>query len=80
MFKFSFIIKFFSHLHVNVTTRFLTCLPNLSKIDSYVDEADLFYNSPNAWLRQNYPPTGVLPSHIILFDNLESTVSSILSR
>lgn len=71
---------YFSHLHVNVTTRFLTCVPNLSKVDDYVDEADSFYNNPPVWLRQNFPPTGTLPSHIIMFDVLEPHLSDILSR
>ncbi|CAG9817973.1 unnamed protein product [Phaedon cochleariae] len=70
----------YSHLHINVTTRFLTCLPNLNNIDGYVDEADQFYKNPSAWLRQNYPPNGTLPSHIILFDVLEANISDILSR
>nr|XP_023015260.1 GPI mannosyltransferase 3-like [Leptinotarsa decemlineata] len=70
----------YSHLHVNVTTRFLTCTPNFNKIDNYVDEADLFYENPNGWLRQNYPPNGTLPTHIISFDILQPNIRDILSR
>ncbi|XP_074034783.1 phosphatidylinositol glycan anchor biosynthesis class B [Leptinotarsa decemlineata] len=70
----------YSHLHVNVTTRFLTCTPNFNKIDNYVDEADLFYENPNGWLRQNYPPNGTLPTHIICFDILQPNIRDILSR
>ncbi|KAG5881606.1 hypothetical protein JTB14_030303 [Gonioctena quinquepunctata] len=70
----------YSHLHINVTTRFLTCMPNFNKIDGYLDEADTFYKDPNAWFRQNYPPNGSLPSHIILFDILEPNIGDILSR
>ncbi|XP_050498067.1 GPI mannosyltransferase 3 isoform X2 [Diabrotica virgifera virgifera] len=70
----------YSHLHVNVTARFLTCLPNFSNIENYVDEADAFYKSPIDWLRQNYPPNGTLPSHIISYDVLVPSISNILSR
>lgn len=73
-------ICLFSHLHVNVTTRFLTCVPNLNEVDDYVDEADTFYNNPSAWLRVNYPPKGTLPSHIIMFDVLAPQLGDILSR
>ncbi|XP_030764543.1 GPI mannosyltransferase 3 [Sitophilus oryzae] len=66
----------YSHLHVNVSTKFLTCNPNLNKIPNYVDEADLFYKNPNAWLRNNYPPNSSLPSHIICFDNLVPLIGS----
>ncbi|XP_044258061.1 GPI mannosyltransferase 3 [Tribolium madens] len=70
----------FSHLHVNVTARFLTCEPNFNTSESYVDEADQFYSSPSVWLRKNYPPNGTLPSHIICFDSLEPMISDIMSR
>ncbi|CAG9772532.1 unnamed protein product [Ceutorhynchus assimilis] len=71
----------YSHLHLNVTTKFLTCNPNLNNIEGYVDEADQFYKNPNIWLRQNYPPRDPLPSHIICFDNLVALIGSdILTR
>ncbi|KAL3278421.1 hypothetical protein HHI36_013743 [Cryptolaemus montrouzieri] len=70
----------YSHLHVNVSTRFLTCNPNLNNSENYVDEVTLFYNDPNSWLRHNYPPNGTLPSHIITFDSLVPSIMDILSR
>ncbi|XP_076260440.1 phosphatidylinositol glycan anchor biosynthesis class B [Rhynchophorus ferrugineus] len=71
----------YSHIHVNVTARFLTCNPNLNNISSYVDEADAFYHNPNAWLRNNYPPNSNLPSHIICYDNLLPIIGSdVLTR
>ncbi|KAJ8985666.1 hypothetical protein NQ317_015163 [Molorchus minor] len=70
----------YSYLHVNVTTRFLTCTPNLSKVSGYVDEADMFYRNPSRWWQQNYSPTGGWPSHIISFDSLVPSISDILSR
>lgn len=76
-----FFFIFFSHIHINVTTRFLTCNPNLNNIQGYVDEADKFYENPNAWLRQHYPPNSTLPSHIICFDNLVPIIGNdILTR
>lgn len=71
---------FCSHLHVNVTTRFLTCNPNFDNANIKNDEVTQFYNSPNKWLRKNYPPNGTLPSHIITFNNLSPLISDILSR
>ncbi|KAK9874771.1 hypothetical protein WA026_005578 [Henosepilachna vigintioctopunctata] len=70
----------YSHLHVNVTLRYLTCKPNLNGTGDYVDEVTLFYRDPNAWLRTNYPPKGKLPSYIITYDNLVPRISDILSR
>ncbi|XP_065157206.1 GPI mannosyltransferase 3-like [Atheta coriaria] len=70
----------YSHLHTNVTVRFLTCLPNLSKVDNYQDEADYFYKNPSTWIRNNYPPNKPLPSHIVSFDALLPHLSDILSR
>lgn len=34
---------YYSHIHANVTMRFLRCEPNLRKAENYVDEADQFY-------------------------------------
>ncbi|CAH1112261.1 unnamed protein product [Psylliodes chrysocephalus] len=70
----------YSHLHVNVSTRFLTCLPNFNNIDNYIDEADSFYENPNRWLISNYPPNGTLPSHIICYDVLQQSITNILNR
>ncbi|KAL1505327.1 hypothetical protein ABEB36_004918 [Hypothenemus hampei] len=71
----------YSHLHLNVTTRFLTCEPNLKKIENYIDEAEEFYLDPNKWLRKNYPPNDTLPSHIICFDSLVPIIGGdILTR
>lgn len=70
----------YSHLHINITTRFLTCEPNLEKKDNYVDEADLFYNNPSWWLQKHYHPSELLPSHVILFDSLEYRISDFLRR
>lgn len=75
----------YSHLHTNVTTRFLKCNPNLGHVDGYVTEVQNFYDNPSVWIRNNYPNREVgsedkLPSHIVAFDNLVPRLSDILSR
>lgn len=45
---------FFSHLHRNISMRFLTCEPNLKHQENYVDEADIFERNPMSWLQQEY--------------------------
>lgn len=62
--------------------RFLTCEPNLTKKENYVDVADRFYADPAAWIRAHipvYPPTA-LPTHVVLFDTLTDEVSEFLSK
>lgn len=71
---------FYSHLHVNVSVRFLTCEPDFNQSGNYLDEAEEFYRSPEGWLRRNYPSNGTLPSHIICFDTLKPIISDIMSR
>eukprot|EP00123_Amoebidium_parasiticum_P020995 comp5980_c0_seq2/m.1830 comp5980_c0_seq2/g.1830 ORF comp5980_c0_seq2/g.1830 comp5980_c0_seq2/m.1830 type:complete len:203 (-) comp5980_c0_seq2:18-626(-) len=43
---------FYSHVHHNITMRILTCEP--SGEANYVDEADVFFTDPRAWLETNY--------------------------
>lgn len=45
---------YYSHLHKNVTMRFLTCEPNLKGEENYLDEADVFEKDPLFWLQQEY--------------------------
>ncbi|XP_022184828.2 GPI mannosyltransferase 3 [Nilaparvata lugens] len=72
----------YSHLHVNVTTKFLTCEPNFQRDPVYKDEADLFFEYPSGWLHKNYPKIDdcSLPSHIIMFSNLKIWIDDFLSR
>ncbi|KAJ6635465.1 GPI mannosyltransferase 3 [Pseudolycoriella hygida] len=71
---------YFSHIHQNVTMRFLTCEPNLTEQDNYVDEADHFYKDPLAWYRFHIPvyPRSAIPTHLIMFDNLVEKLPEIL--
>lgn len=71
---------YFSHIHQNVTMRFLTCEPNFNEQNNYVDEADHFYKDPLAWYRFHIPvyPRSAMPSHLILFDNLVEKLPEVL--
>lgn len=72
---------YYSHVHHNVSLRFLTCEPNFDKKQNYVDEADLFYNEPMKWIRSHLPvhPRSALPTHVVLFDILAPKISDFLS-
>ena len=67
-----------SHLHHNVSMRFLTCEPDLSHQANYTDEADIFYEDPVKWLRAEYS-SHKLPTHVILFDRLLDQVGQYLA-
>lgn len=54
--------------------RFLTCEPNLEGKENYTEEADHFYSSPSSWLQQQYQDAE-LPSHLVMFSNLEADVA-----
>ncbi|XP_035774460.1 GPI mannosyltransferase 3-like [Anopheles albimanus] len=72
---------FYSHVHQNVTMRFLRCEPNLQEQENYVDEADQFYANPMGWIRKNLPvhPLSALPTHLVAFDVLEPAIANFLS-
>ncbi|XP_067644783.1 GPI mannosyltransferase 3-like [Eurosta solidaginis] len=71
---------YYSHVHENVTMRFLRCEPNLQNVPDYVDEADQFYKSPVHWLRSHIPshPRSAMPSHIVLFEPLAPVINEFL--
>jgi phosphatidylinositol glycan class B len=72
---------YYSHIHANITMRFLTCEPNLKNQENYVDEADKFYEAPMKWIRSHLPvhPVSALPTHVIVFDSLAAQISDFLS-
>jgi len=45
----------YSHLHLPVPARFLTCTPPLGGRQGYTDEADAFYQDPLGWLQRRWP-------------------------
>lgn len=69
-----------SHIHENVTMRFLTCNPNLEQRENFKDEADRFFEAPMHWLRSHIPvhPITAQPSHVVLFDSLEKKITDFL--
>ncbi|EDW68905.1 GPI mannosyltransferase 3 isoform X2 [Drosophila virilis] len=73
---------YYSHIHENVTMRFLTCEPNLEQRDNFKDEADRFFDAPMHWLRSHIPvhPLSALPSHLVLFDTLGDKISEFLAN
>lgn len=73
---------FRSHIHQNITMRFLTCEPNFNKDENYVDQADKFYQDPAAWIRSNIPvyPQHTQPTHLIFFENLLEKISDFLNN
>ncbi|XP_005052034.1 PREDICTED: GPI mannosyltransferase 3 isoform X2 [Ficedula albicollis] len=70
---------FYSHVHCPLKMRFLQCPPNLTGHESYIDEADVFYSNPLAWLNKEFYNDTLLPSHLILFNVLEQEISSFLA-
>jgi len=76
----------YSHLHLNISARFLTCEPNLNNISNYTDEADIFYENPMKWLDESYSAESnnslprSLPTHIVMFEALSNTVHEFLTK
>jgi len=71
-----------SYVHRNITMRFLTCEPNLGRIDNYTDEADVFYGNPETWLTAQNLTSGAtaanLPTHLVMFDELHVRMGAVL--
>eukprot|EP00058_Branchiostoma_floridae_P016052 XP_002601540.1 hypothetical protein BRAFLDRAFT_230607 [Branchiostoma floridae] len=61
---------FYSHVHHNISMRFLECPPDLERRPDYMDEADIFYQDPSAWLKNYYGPDVPLPTHLVMFNTL----------
>ncbi|XP_063782199.1 GPI mannosyltransferase 3 [Pseudophryne corroboree] len=72
-------IPHYSHVHCHIKMDFLECPPDLDDHDTYVDEAELFYVSPSAWLNAEFYNTSWLPTHLVMFDVLEKEISSFLA-
>ena len=73
---------YYSHVHRNVSMRFLTCEPDFDgRGAAYVDEADAFYLNPEAWVASNMRLDGCvnLPRFVVLFDVLLSRLTHLLS-
>lgn len=72
---------YYSHIHANISMRFLSCEPNFKNEDNYLDEADKFFEAPMKWIRANLPvhPVSALPTHVVVFDTLAPKISDFLS-
>lgn len=72
---------FYSHVHANISMRFLTCEPNFKGEKNYLDEADKFFEAPMKWIRSQLPvhPVSALPTHCVVFDTLAPKISDFLS-
>ncbi|XP_050525258.1 GPI mannosyltransferase 3 [Daktulosphaira vitifoliae] len=69
----------YSHLHRNISTKILTCEPNINEESYYKDEADLFFDNPLKWLDETYYKKKV-PSHIVIFNVLANEVQLFLKE
>lgn len=72
----------YSHLHLNITTRILTCEPNLQDVSNYTDEADVFFENPKKWLEDLYSSesNNNLPTHIIMYEVLSNKLQEFLTK
>ncbi|CAB3251140.1 unnamed protein product [Arctia plantaginis] len=67
----------YSHLHMNITTRYLSCDPPLSQSgDTY--EAAAFFNNPLRWWRAEYSARQT-PTLLVLFDKLKGRIENVLN-
>ncbi|XP_022100896.1 GPI mannosyltransferase 3-like isoform X2 [Acanthaster planci] len=73
----------FSHIHANISMRFLECPPNLSRYrnaeSSYQDEADVFFDNPSDWLKAEFRPGSNLPRYLVFYDVLLPKIKRFLS-
>ncbi|XP_046419581.1 GPI mannosyltransferase 3-like [Neodiprion fabricii] len=76
------VTPFYSHLHANITARFLTCEPNLYRQNDHVNETEVFFANPNLWLKQTYSNTKdtEMPTHLVLFNALAPTIHQFLNK
>ncbi|KAL4706419.1 hypothetical protein ACJJTC_010902 [Scirpophaga incertulas] len=66
----------YSHLHINVTTRYLKCEPPLSR-PYETTESEAFFNNPQRWWRMEYLNQAT-PNFVVLFDILKGRVENSL--
>ncbi|KAM3965996.1 phosphatidylinositol glycan anchor biosynthesis class B [Aphomia sociella] len=66
----------YSHLHENVTTRYLNCDPPINKVGE-THEAEAFFNNPLRWWRMEYS-TRQPPTLVVLFDKLKGRLENVL--
>ncbi|XP_026724793.1 GPI mannosyltransferase 3 [Trichoplusia ni] len=68
----------YSHLHLNISTRFLSCSPPLNASGATY-EAEAFFNNPQRWWRAELARRQ--PPHLlVLFDRLRGRLDSVLAE
>lgn len=67
----------YSHLHLNVTARYLTCEPPFNRPLGETYEAEAFFNNPQRWWKSEYS-TRQPPTLVVLFDRLKGRIENIL--
>ncbi|XP_077324513.1 GPI alpha-1,2-mannosyltransferase 3 [Lithobates pipiens] len=72
-------IPYYSHVHCPLKMNFLECPPDIGDPETYVDEAELFYMSPIAWLNAEFHDATRLPTHLVMFSALEKEISTFLT-
>uniref|UniRef100_A0A0C9R2P7 Mannosyltransferase n=1 Tax=Fopius arisanus TaxID=64838 RepID=A0A0C9R2P7_9HYME len=72
-------LPLYSHLHRNVTTRFLGCEPNFGGGEG-LDETEEFFQDPGGWVQREFGGGrgGQLPAFVVLFDNIEERIAGFL--
>uniref|UniRef100_UPI00398E44E1 GPI mannosyltransferase 3 n=1 Tax=Pristiophorus japonicus TaxID=55135 RepID=UPI00398E44E1 len=69
---------FYSHVHCPIKMHFLECPPDLTGNNSYVDEADLFFEEPLKWLNIRFSGQASLPTHLIFYNVMEQKIEPFL--
>lgn len=71
---------FYSHIHENVTMKFISCEPNFHMKNGEKPVDEQFYEAPNIWLKRHIPvhPKTAMPSHLVLFESLSANISEFL--
>lgn len=64
---------YYSHIHLNMSLRFLTCEPNFNFTKNYVDEADRFHANPEKWLSKEFKNLNdshstKIPTHFLIYE------------
>ncbi|KAJ8720607.1 hypothetical protein PYW08_006072 [Mythimna loreyi] len=67
----------YSHLHLNITTRYLHCEPPLNSTGG-TTEAEAFFNNPQRWWRAEHAHRQT-PDLVVLFDRLKGRVETLLT-
>ncbi|XP_051156089.1 GPI mannosyltransferase 3, partial [Leptopilina boulardi] len=70
----------YSHLHKNISLRFLKCEPNLDNKIGYIEEAQQFFANPQLWIDENYGEKIDLPTYIVVYDNFQESLKSFLTK